>query len=57
MGRLQPGRSLAQATAQLCALSPGIFEATLSPQYPHENVKDYLGFKLSAASAAEAPFE
>jgi len=52
MGRLPAGRSLAQATAQLNALSPGIFEATLSPRYPRESVKDYLGFKLSAVSAA-----
>ena len=48
MGRLKPGISLPQAAAQLRAASPGIFQATLPKNYPRENVKDYLKFKLAA---------
>ena len=51
MGRLKPGWTLQRATAELGSLSPGIFEATLPKQYPRENVKDYLHFKLGAYSA------
>jgi len=51
MGRLKPGWTLEQATAQLNALSPGIFEATLPANYPREDVKHYLGFKLAAFPA------
>ena len=52
IGRLKPGQSVEKASAELNAISAGIFEATLSPLYPRENVKDYLQFKLSAGSAA-----
>jgi putative ABC transport system permease protein len=51
MGRLKPGSTLQQATAQLGASSPGLFEATLPKNYPGENVKDYLRFKLAAYPA------
>jgi predicted permease len=51
MGRLKPGRTLEQATAELGSVSPGIFEATLPKQYPRENVTDYLHFTLMADSA------
>ena len=47
-GRLKPGCSLEQATANTLAISPGLFEATLPANYPPVNVKDYLGFKLIA---------
>ena len=50
-GRLQPGSSLAQATAQMQALSPGLFEATLPPDYPAASVNDYLGSKLITVPA------
>jgi putative ABC transport system permease protein len=50
MGRLKPGYSLAQATAQLLAISPGIFEATLPKDYPPVSVKDYLNSKLTAVA-------
>jgi putative ABC transport system permease protein len=51
MGRLKPEYTIEQATAHLNALSPGIFEATLGPDYPTASVKEYLGFKLGAYPA------
>jgi putative ABC transport system permease protein len=50
-GRLKPGWSLGQATSQLQAISPGIFETTLPANYPPVSVKDYLGSKLIATPA------
>lgn len=52
MGRLKPGWSIERATAQLNTISQGVFESTLSPKYPAESVKTYLGFKLAAYPAA-----
>ncbi len=51
IGRLKPGWTLTQALANVQAISPGIFEATLPPTYPPENVKYYLAYKLTAAPA------
>jgi putative ABC transport system permease protein len=51
MGRLNPGVSLEQATAELRAISPGIFQSTLPKNYPAVSVKDYLSFQLIAARA------
>jgi putative ABC transport system permease protein len=51
-GRLKPGWSLEQATAQLQTISPGLFEKTLPANYPSSSVKNYLNFKLEAVSAA-----
>ncbi len=51
MGRLQPGDTLPSANARLQAASPAIFRATLPSNYPSENVKDYLKFKLAAVPA------
>jgi putative ABC transport system permease protein len=51
MGRLKPGWSLEQATAQLATISPGIFEATLPSIYTPEGAKRYLAFKLGAYPA------
>ena len=50
-GRLKPGWSVGQATAHLKSISPDVFKTTLAANYPAENVKDYLGFKLEAAPA------
>jgi putative ABC transport system permease protein len=50
-GRLKPGWSLEQATAQLQAISPGLFEAALPANYPPASVKDYLGSRLIAVPA------
>jgi putative ABC transport system permease protein len=52
MGRLAPGTTVEQAGARLRAVSPGIFQATLPRNYPQENVRDYLNFKLAVRSAA-----
>jgi putative ABC transport system permease protein len=51
MGRLRPGWTLEQATAQLSTIAPQIFEATLPPNYTAETAKAYLSFKLAATPA------
>ncbi len=51
MGRLKPGSSLSTANAGLESFSPAAFEASLRKDYPLENVKDYLHFKLVADAA------
>ncbi|HKW32369.1 MAG TPA: ABC transporter permease [Candidatus Acidoferrum sp.] len=51
IGRLRPSSTREKANAQLAASSPGIFQATLPSNYPSENVKDYLKFKLTAVPA------
>jgi putative ABC transport system permease protein len=51
-GRLGPGATIEGAKTRLRALSPALFEATLPSDYPAANVKDYLGFRLTAAPAA-----
>jgi putative ABC transport system permease protein len=48
MGRLKPGWTLERAAAQLRAISPQIFEATLPPQYNPENAKTFLEARLTA---------
>ena len=51
MGRLKPGWTLARASAQLSAISPGIFQATLPPNYPRVSVNEYLSYELTASPA------
>jgi putative ABC transport system permease protein len=51
MGRLKRGQTLRQVSAQLGAMSAGIFRATLPANYPTLNVKDYLEFRLAAVPA------
>jgi predicted permease len=51
MGRLRPGWTMERATAQLQAISPGIFEATLPEDYNPENTKRFLALRLGAFSA------
>ena len=51
-GRLKPGESLPQANASLQSMSAGLFEASLPANYPEASVKDYLGARLEASSAA-----
>src|SRR5580704_13746938 len=51
MGRLKPSWTIERATAQLQAISPAIFEATLPADYNPENSKHFLGFRLGAFSA------
>jgi putative ABC transport system permease protein len=51
MGRLKPSWTIERATAQLQAISPAIFEATLPADYNPENSKHFLAFRLGAFSA------
>ena len=51
IGRLKPGGSMAQASGQMQAISPELFEAALPANYPTASVKDYLGSKLIALPA------
>ena len=48
MGRLKPGGTIERAAAQLRAISPGIFEATVPPKFNPEQAKHYLGYQLGA---------
>ena len=52
MGRLKPGWTAERAEAQLAAISPAIFQATLPPRYNAETAKNYLAFKFTATPAA-----
>jgi putative ABC transport system permease protein len=56
-GRLKPGWSLEQATAQMQAISPSLFEAALPANYPPASVKDYLGSRLIAVSVGSGVSE
>jgi putative ABC transport system permease protein len=57
VGRLKPGWTLERASAQLDAISPGIFAATLPPEYDELAKKDYLAFHLGALPAARGVSE
>ena len=48
MGRLKKGTSLAQASAQLDAASPGIFEATVPDEYSSSLLDSYRRLRLTA---------
>lgn len=52
MGRLAPGWTVARARAQLQAISPGIFQATVPARYNPETAKQYLAFTFTATDAA-----
>jgi len=52
IGRLKPGWTLQRASAQLDAISAGIFAATLPGGYDAIAKKDYLSFHLGALPAA-----
>jgi len=51
LGRLRPGWSAARASAQLATVSPGIFEATLSPRWSPADAAAYRAFTLQAVDA------
>ncbi len=51
MGRLKPGVSIPQASAQLATISPGLYAATLPENYNEKDRKTYLEFKLAAYPA------
>jgi predicted permease len=50
-GRLKPGWTIERASAQLAAISPGTFKATLPSRYRAEDTTNYLAFKLGAFPA------
>src|SRR5579863_2209585 len=52
IGRLEPGWSLARATAQLGAIAPAALQETIPPQYDADHVKHYLSYKLEALPTA-----
>jgi putative ABC transport system permease protein len=51
VGRLKPGWTIERASAQLNAVSPGIFAATLPETYDAVTKKDYLSFHLGVQPA------
>jgi putative ABC transport system permease protein len=53
MGRLKPGSTLPEASANLNQMSQSIFETTLPKNYPPVSVPKYLKFKLEALPAGE----
>ena len=52
IGRLNPGTSFQQASAQLLSISPGIFEATSPSGYGTAGLEEYRSFRLEAVPAA-----
>ena len=52
IGRLKPGVTIDQATAQLQAISPAIFAETVPTTYDAEATKMFKGLKLAAYDAA-----
>jgi predicted permease len=50
VGRLKPGVSVAQASAQVGAMSSGIMKATLPKAYTADDTRSYLAFTITAAS-------
>ncbi len=51
MGRLKPGWSIERASAQLAAVSPQIFEATVITKFGAEEEKHYLTYHLGVLPA------
>ena len=51
-GRLKPGWTMEQATAQLQSISPALMQQTLPPNYPPVSVNKYLEAKLEAVEGA-----
>lgn len=52
VGRLKPGVTIEKANAEMAALSTGILEATIPPQYDAEAQKRYMKYKFGAFPAA-----
>ncbi len=51
MGRLKPGMSIVQATAQLNSFATALFHETLPPTFKGQNGLDYLTFKFKVLPA------
>jgi putative ABC transport system permease protein len=52
IGRLKPGWTIERASAQLDAIAPGIFAASVPPEYDAIAKKDFLTFHLGALPVA-----
>jgi predicted permease len=52
MGRLKPGGTVERASAEMDALSPGIFEATIPPGRTAKSDETYKHFRLAAYPAS-----
>jgi predicted permease len=52
MGRLKPGVTIQRASAEMDALSPGIFEATVPPGREPHTTETYKNFRLGAYPAS-----
>src|SRR5215831_5408420 len=50
-GRLRPGATLAQANAELAAISPAVMQAAVSTRIPAEGAKKSVAMKLTAEPA------
>ncbi len=57
IGRLKPGWSIAQATAQLQTISPAVFGETVPPTYTADLQKYYAGYKLESIPAGSGVSE
>ncbi len=53
MGRLKPTWTLARASAQLEAISPGLMEATVPDRYSAQALQTYRDFRLTALPAGK----
>jgi predicted permease len=51
-GRIAPGATIEQASAELASRSPGIMAATVSPTYGTADVQNYQSLKLQAFDAS-----
>jgi putative ABC transport system permease protein len=51
MGRLKPGWTVERARAHLAVMSPGVFQATVSPTYKADWARNYTSFTLTARRA------
>ena len=52
LGRLKAGASFEEASAQLLAISPGVFDATIPSGYSTAGIDEYRAFRLEAVPAA-----
>src|SRR5216117_3328096 len=52
MGRLKPGWTVERAGAHVATISPGVFQATVSPTYTADWAKNYTSFTLTARPGA-----
>jgi len=51
IGRIKPGVTAVQVSAQMAAISPTVFKETVPPNYPPDTAKRYLGFTLKTMPA------